>query len=96
MGDLSKSDSRYRAKHRENSYGDCRVRKHSGLGKFTDRPLKRDEAHEPRERVGGPLAWAIRALQVVSELVIHLGFDLRSVLRPVMGRNEDVAFFERR
>ena len=32
---------------------------------------------------------------LVSELVSHLSSDLRGVLRPVVGRNEDVAFFER-
>ena len=32
---------------------------------------------------------------MVSELVSHLGSDPRGVLRPVVGRNEDVAFFER-
>ena len=32
---------------------------------------------------------------LVPELVSHLGSDPRGVLRPVMGSNEDVAFFER-
>ena len=34
-------------------------------------------------------------LQVVSELVSHLRSDPRGVLRPVVARNKDVAFFER-
>ncbi|WZZ29208.1 hypothetical protein YC2023_012609 [Brassica napus] len=51
----------------------------------------------PPDRVSGR-GWLISrgrvgALQVVSELVSRLT-DLRGVLRPVVGRNEDVAFFE--
>lgn len=38
--------------------------------------------------------WAIGALQVVSELVCHLGSDPRRVLRHVVVHNEDVALCE--
>lgn len=37
----------------------------------------------------------VGALYVVSELVRHLGADPSGVLRPVVGRNEDGAFFKR-
>ena len=37
----------------------------------------------------------VEVLKVVSKLVSHLGSDPRGVLRPVVGRSEDVPFFER-
>ena len=47
-----------------------------------------------RAGMGDPLA-VDGMLQVVSELVSHLGSDPRCILRHVVERNEDIAFFER-
>ena len=68
----------------------------SSLGKLMHHP---SDGMESMGRVSGR-GWPISrgrvgALQVVSELVSHLSSDLRGVLRPVVERNEDVAFFER-
>ena len=66
------------------------------LGKLMDRlsdgmwPTGRESGR------GWPISRGrVEGLQVVSKLVSHLGSDLRDVLRPIVGRNEDVAFFER-
>ena len=66
------------------------------FGIINDRP---SDGMGPTGRESGR-GWPISrgrvgALQVVSELVSRLSSDLRGVLRPVVGRNEDVAFFER-
>uniref|UniRef100_M4DZQ0 Uncharacterized protein n=1 Tax=Brassica campestris TaxID=3711 RepID=M4DZQ0_BRACM len=43
----------------------------------------------------GPAVETAEVVEINPPLVSHLSSDLRGVLRPVMGRNEDVVFFER-
>ena len=72
------------------------VNKTFGPWKINGPTIGWDGAHGPREQTWvAHYPWTVGALQMVSELVSHLISDLRGVLRPVMGRNEDVAFFER-
>ena len=86
-----------RPKHGKMSCGDCRVSRQDfrTLKKLTDRWNEMG----PTGRVSG-CEWPIgrgrlEALYVVSELVIHLGSGPRGVLRPVVGHNEGVTFFEK-
>ena len=86
-----------RPKHGKRSIGDCRVNKQwfrafrkinwprwNGMGPWAE-----------RAGMGGPLAVDGRSVTSVSELVSHFSSDLRGILRPVVGHNENVVFFER-
>ena len=65
------------------------------LKKLTDRPLEWNWAYGPREQAWVVhYLWTVGALQVVSELVSHLGYDPRGVLGHVMVRNGDFAVCE--
>lgn len=58
------------------------------------RPLERDGIQGPSEWAGRPISLGRSGtLQVISELINQLSFDLRNVMKSVVWRNEDVVFF---